>query len=191
MDNWKSGVRALVVGAAVTMGVGVYAQGPGQPWTSIGAAGSVDEADAGKVVVYDTGSIALASSSRSATAVVRYNVVATPGLVPAALNDPDEPTLDLRASIRDTGQTARVVVRLQQMDRASGAITTIAAIDSDTFESEASDAYVERGCLVRIQGVSQTRLDCSRNVYFVDVRLMKTAASGNPGVKFVSIEKSE
>jgi hypothetical protein len=160
-------------------------------WTTIGATGDVDEADVSKVLKHDTGSIAL-KSSVVGRAVVRYNVVAVGGLEND--DDPAEPepsySMGLNALVRDTGPTARVIVRLRQMNRETGALTTLATLDSDGWDSFADDQYHRRGVIIRRSpGDLVLGLDFVENAYFVEVELIKTAASGNPGLKAIAIVK--
>jgi hypothetical protein len=93
---------------------------------------------------------------------------------------------ELRANLRDTGPGARVIARLMRLgiggEAVVGELTSIAEIDSDTFPSATSDRYItHRACLY---GEPGPIVDFT---YYVDVQLIKTTATANPGLMSLQI----
>jgi hypothetical protein len=143
-------------------------------WSAAGATGAVDEADLSMYRFNDTGSISIKSSVARGTLNVRFPI----GPLTWVPQEGDCP--NIRANLRDTGAGARVIVRLMRLgiggEAATGELTSIAEIDSDRFPI-ASTQYVKlEACL---NGEPGPLVDFS---YYVDVQLIKTTATANPGL---------
>jgi hypothetical protein len=145
----------------------------GQPWTSIGAVGMVDDGE-----VTFTGPLAYLASD---SAVLRYNVVAVEGLFATAGAAPTRAFL--RARFRDNGDTNHVVVRLKSQ-RLTGAdagdITTLMTIDSDDYPG--SSSFQTRSIWCDGGGFS---FDFVNNAYFVEVTMTR---SGSPTAGLAAIQ---
>ena len=128
MKNSKSklmmGVKSLCGLALLLAGLAATSQAQvvlGQPWTTIGAAGTVDDGE----VTY--------------TAVLRYNVVAVDGLFATAGPAPTRTILTAR--FRDNGDNNHVIVRLKSQRLTgpnAGDITTLMTIDSNDYPGSSS-----------------------------------------------------
>jgi hypothetical protein len=118
-------------------------------WTTVGSAGTLDEASEGKVffdraVVQKGDTLVVAPATRQIrtdgttvdttdSAVIRYNVTAVDGLFGL-------PDLAMIVRFRDEGKTARVIAQLIEVDLATGAEVTRL-----TFDSDAPDVHVLSG----------------------------------------------
>jgi hypothetical protein len=161
--------RALLPSVAsilLTVSIGAAparAQSP-DAWTTVGSAGTVDEADLTLVQLGTPvpGAVSMRPVLRG-TVHVRYNVVAVGGVVNA-------PSLALQARLLDGGDAQRVVLRLKEYGFHTGLTTTLLTLDSDTFP--ASPAFQ----LVSTDGCSApfTTLNFTDNAYFVDVELSRS-----------------
>jgi hypothetical protein len=143
-------------------------------WSAPGATGVVDDADQKIVQFNGTGSVSIKPSA-SGTLNVRFGV----GDLLWTPQDGDCP--EIRANLRDTGAGARVIVRLMRLgiggEAEIGELATIATIDSDRFPSAGSTRYINhRACL---NAEPRELFDFT---YFVDVQLIKTTATANPGL---------
>ena len=155
-------------------------------WSTIGAAGIVDEASVGKVLMHDTGSATLRSGFIG-TAQIRYPI---PYKIDMTGENPDggeRPLWNVHMLVRDTGRNARVVVTLLRVDEHSGEVTTIATWNSNTdqgFGLEGSpnyrDAWIDNGRL-------EIDFAPERSAYFIDVKLTRTASTGDPGIRLIKI----
>lgn len=88
----------------------------------------MDEADLGTVAL-SSNTAAVSGAATNATVDIRYNVVAVDGLFGG------DGTKILSARIADNGAAAQVIVRLQQLNISTGAITTLAELNSNAFPS--------------------------------------------------------
>lgn len=144
-------------------------------WTTVGSAGTVDEADLGIVLLGSplSGAV-MVSPAAVGTLHVRYNVV--------KVNlGPSGGFLALRSRFR-AGDGGRVVMRLKRYASLTGAITTMLTLDSNDFPLTA---------LWQVQEVSPCTLglvlDFDKNAYFMDVEITKTAAAGNPALGVIQV----
>ena len=129
-----TGLKSLFVLALVVAGLAATSQAQtvlGQPWTTIGAAGTVDDGE-----VSFTGPLAYLASEG---AVLRYNVVSVDGLFATSGAMPTRTILTAR--FRDNGDNNHVIVRLKSQ-RLTGAnagdITTLMTIDSNDYPGSSS-----------------------------------------------------
>ncbi len=144
-------------------------------WTAVGSDGTPDDLDA---AMFDTAGSAVQVKSGAplpATLDVRYNVVAVQGVF-----SPGD-GVRLTARFRDNGGSARVLVRLFQVNFATGTATLRLTVDSNVFPPGAGyQTQSEATC----SGNFFNFLD---NAYYVHVTLAKSAAAGNPGLQLLQI----
>src|SRR5262245_5253500 len=150
-------------------------------WTTVGSAGTVDEADTGKLVfqgsavafpelISTTGPITQAAKAEASavfplptqttTGTIRYNVTAVDGLF--------EPGSDLGMTVRyrDDGGWAQVLVRLYEQDIYTGATRLMMTFDSNAFAP--SPYYQTQGVGVTL---SYPQFDFSQKAYFIEATL--------------------
>jgi hypothetical protein len=137
-----------------------------KPWTSVGSAGTVDEADA-SLVSYNQGIATIAAGAAVGTSVdIRYNVVAVDGVFGGE-------GIALVARFRDAGATERVILRLKRYSLVNGATQTLLTLDSNVYP--ASAAFQTRSV-----GTCSADFDFANNGYFVEAQLIRTGAGGLP-----------
>ena len=158
-------------------------------WSAIGATAVVDEASVGKVVMNDTGSIAMAPRVVG-TVQVRWQI--SPFTVADSTRD-----LCLRVRVRDLGATDRVVVRVREMTVFNGTVNTLATWDSNTAADFAGTPFEMEGnvnyrmgvvCPLRRGGQELREPEWFPRSYFVDATMTRTDATGNPGVMAIRID---
>jgi hypothetical protein len=172
-------------------------------WTTVGSAGTVDEADTGKVVLQGSTvafpeilpplpTIASANAETNAqialptvttTATVRYNVTAVDGLFEAGNH------LGMTVRYRDDGGWAQVLIRVYEQDIHTGATALLLSFDSNAFAT--SPNY-------QTQGVSVARpawgFDFNQKAYFIEATLSKTSSAisiqgGRPGLAIIKLNR--
>ena len=154
-------------------------------WSTPASAGIVDEDSASRVIFHDSGSAAIRPGVASGTVKLRYPVTHGP-----AQFDGFDAAACMKLSVRDTGPTARVIVQLVAIDAASGARTVLGSFDSDERFSTGSDQYRATGaCSFRRPDVvdSLQGFDHAKYSYYIDVTLIRTDSSGNPGIKHIGL----
>lgn len=159
-------VPILVLLATVVAGHATPAGAQLRMWTSVGSAGTVDEADA--ALASFNGAVASVKSTKTGTLNIRYNVVAVDGLFGGD-------GIYLLMRFRDTGAGARVVARLKRVNLATGVTTTLLTADSDAV---AGNPDFQVGEVSNCSGGP----DFFANAYFVDVEITKTSETANPGL---------
>ena len=168
MKNSKSklmmGVKSLCGLALLLAGLAATSQAQvvlGQPWTTIGAAGTVDDGE----VTY-TGPLAYLDSDG---AVLRYNVVAVEGLFA-------------------NGDNNHVIVRLKSQRLTgpnAGDITTLMTIDSNDYPG--SSSFQTRSIWCDGGGFS---FDFVNHAYFVEVTMTRTALPISAGLESIQIGRT-
>jgi hypothetical protein len=158
-----------------------------QFWSVPGFVGSVDEADTSIYKFNDTGSVSIKSSVARGTLNLRYPVQ---GGVPGEFFPPDSgDCTQIRAMFRDTGPGARVIVRLMRLsiggDLVLGELSSLAEIDSDRMPNSGDRYTKSHACLTEHPGLF------GDYAYFVDVQLIKTTATANPGLMSLQICNNE
>jgi hypothetical protein len=159
-------------------------------WSATGNTAIVDEASIGDVVMYDTGSVALAPRFVG-TAQVRRPINHVGGFL-----DPER-DLCLWVRVRDLGATDRVVIRVRELTDFNGIVSTLATWDSDTatdfagtpFETDGDTRY-RMGvlCPIRRGGQELKTFEWDVRTYYVEATLTRTIASGNPGIMAVRVD---
>jgi hypothetical protein len=150
-----------------------------QPWTSAGAAGTVDQASL-PFVAYGNPLPVLAGNTDDIGAVsvqpfaprtvrVRYNVVSVPGI----LGNNVELTLTARYLSASAGD--HVLVTLKQYNLASGATTTLLTLDSASFPPS-PDFQVQTSAPTSCEAFNG--LDFVNNSYYVQLEMRKPAPAG-------------
>jgi hypothetical protein len=170
-------------------------------WTTVGSAGTVDEADAGKLVFQGsavsfpeilpplptTQATQAESNSRiilptqTTSATIRYNVTAVDGLFEAGSE------LGMTVRFRDDGGWAQVLVRLYEQDIYTGATNLLLTFDSNAFIP--SPNYQTQGVGVALP---YPQFDFSQKAYFIEATLSKTSSvisinGGNPGLAIIKL----
>jgi hypothetical protein len=175
---------------AVVSAVIVFAWAPdasAQFWSTPGFVGIVDEADTSIHAFGSNGAVAIRSAVARGTLNLRYPVQ---GGVPGEFFPPDSgDCTQIRAMLRDTGRGARVIVRLMRLsiggDLVLGELSSIAEIDSDTRLPSGNRYSRYSACLTEHPGAF------GDYAYFVDVQLIKTSATANPGLMSLQICNNE
>ncbi len=185
MKNSKTkltmGVRSLCGLALLLTGLAATSRAQtvlGQPWTSIGAAGTVDDGE-----VTFTGPLAYLASDG---AVLRYNVVAVEGLFATSGLLPTRTILTAR--FRDNGDNNHVVVRLRSQRLTgpdAGDITTLMTIDSNDYPG--SSSFQTRSIWCDGGGFS---FDFVNHAYFVEVTMTRTALPITAGLAAIRIGRT-
>jgi len=157
---------------AMVLSVPVLAHAQAGAWTTVGSAGTVDEADTSICTM--TGGVLAVSGAAAlpANLDIRYNVVAVDGLY--------EDCIKMAVRFKDNGDNSRVIVRLKQYGLATGTTSTMLTLDSNNFGSDA---------LYQLQSVATCNksFNFGENAYFVEATLTKSAAGGAPGLAVIKI----
>ncbi len=175
-------------------------------WTTVGSAGTIDEASTSKLVMSgsfisfpdlilpplptDTFepaerlSAAAALPLETVTGTVRYNVTATDGLFENGAY------LGMRARIRDNGDNAQVVLRLYEVNIDTGATVPVLTLNSDSFTPSANYQTVGTSTFV-----GSNRINFQQNAYYIEATLTKKQSSvtpiggGKPGIAVIQLQK--
>lgn len=144
-----------------------------QCWTSVGSAGTVDEADL-NIVAISSNTTAVNASTVAATVEVRYNIVATAGLFGGECN-----VKTLTARYADNGSSAQVIIRLYTFNIQTGVSSTLVELNSNNFP---------QSTVAQARSVSYSgNFNFSTNIYYIEVQLIKTNTSGNPLIRALQI----
>lgn len=172
-------------------------------WTTVGSAGTIDEADTGKLVMQGstiafpellgplptdnfperTTAAAIPFPEQTVTATVRYNVVATDGLFENGAY------LGMKARLRDDGDRAQVVLRLYEVNIDTGATSLVMTLDSNTFAP--SSNYQTVGASVFVGN----RINFLQNAYYIEATMVQKKSSivafggGRPGIAVIQLNK--
>jgi hypothetical protein len=166
-------------------------------WTTVGSAGTVDEADLNKVrlqgstiqfpeILPPTTDITFAQGLpiplETVTATVRYNVVATDNLFDNGTH------LAMRSRFRDDGNNAQVIMRLIEVNILTGASAVILTLDSNNFTANANyqTEYVST--------FIGNRINFLDNAYFIEATLVQkrspiAAFGGRPGISIIQLNR--
>ena len=157
----------LIVPAVLTVLIGASNAGAqAAPWTTVGSAGTVDEADLALVQLGTPipGAVSMQSVLKGVVHV-RYNVVAVGGVL-------NLPGINMSARYLDRGDGQRVVLQLKEYNVFTGLTTTLLTLDSDKFPSlpvfQQQFVSTDNDCRPPF-----TTLNFGENAYFVDVTLSR------------------
>jgi hypothetical protein len=163
--------RAAAAALLLTVLAGT-AHAQDHPWTTVGSAGVVDEADTG-IVEFVAGEARVpAGAAANSVLNLRYNVVSLEGM--------DGPGFQiLRVRFRDNGNAARVQLALRQYNSSTGLTSTVATFDSNTYA--AAVGYQTRSACIAINW------DFVDGPYFIEATLTKSAAGGQPALGTIQL----
>ncbi|MEA2342608.1 MAG: hypothetical protein QOF63_777 [Thermoanaerobaculia bacterium] len=188
-------IHSLVLFAAsitFCISTAVHAQVPGASciWTTAGSAGTVDETDVSKVFLdhaivqsgHPIGGVSTAAAQATpvlrptTSAVIRYNITPVEGLFVSG-------GMALQVRYLDVGSDARVVVKVIQVDMASGLEKVRVTFDSNT--ATASTGYTVGGA----EECVATRFDFIKNGYYVEATLTRSSVVANSaaGIQLIKI----
>ncbi|MCU1384491.1 MAG: hypothetical protein JWL71_3188 [Acidobacteria bacterium] len=171
---------------AAVFAAGAAASDATQYWSVTGSTGIVDEGSASLVSFSDTGSATIRNGVSSGTVQLRFPVLPVGELA----RNVDYKTAHwcLGMLYRDDGAHARVVVTLKSVNVTTGVTTVHGSVDSDA--SSTTGAAYTNLTLCRLtngDGTTMTSFFSGESAYYVDAKLIRTAADGNPGLRAVQI----
>lgn len=196
---------ALLAVTLLTLTLTATAQTPGYKkiWTTVGSAGTVDEADTakfffdksvvqlGKILILQPGAEAAPTPMNrvntiafpTESAVVRYNITPVDGLFPDAGT---RPAVEMKLRYLDTG-SAQVVAKLIEVDLATGAETVRLTFDSNKFAG--ANGYQVNSitdCL------PSWRFDFVNKGYYVEATLTHSAffIGSAAGISLIKVQQS-
>ena len=171
-------------------------------WTTVGSAGTIDEASTSKLVMQgatisfpeilppergiisaDSAAFAIQIPQETVTGVVRYNVVATDGLFENGA------FLGMKSRFRDDGNNAQVILRLFEVNIDTGATSLVLTLDSNAFPASAN---------YQTQSVSTfvgNRINFLENAYYIEATLVQKRSpltpigGGRPGLAVIQLQK--
>ena len=170
-----SSLAAIVLVGALALSTSPPAFGQSRCWTTVGSAGTVDEADMG-IVLLELHKATIKPTLRAGTVNVRYNIVATEGL-----SGGDRIGMQVRYT--DNGASAQVVVRLNEINLHTGATNTRISFDSNMFPQAAGAQLQGAGTACG----SGSFFNFTANAYYLDVEITKTGISGTPVLEGVNV----
>ena len=101
-----------------------------KPWTTVGSAGTVDEASLSVVSLNGPFASVRASAALPATVIIRYNVTAVDGLLTPGGGH------CIVANWRDNGSGAQVIVSLKRFNLSTYEVTTLDTLNSNDFDQD-------------------------------------------------------
>jgi hypothetical protein len=171
---WSPLASMMLIGILCCQAAVVSAQDP--CWSMGGSTGTIDEADL-NIVTLTNNTAAASSAITSATADIRYNVVAVDGIFGG-----DNNTKTLTVRFADNGAAAQVLVSLRRVHSVTGVLTTLAQLNSNNYPP--STVAQTRSISFNCQG---PEFDFENHIYYIEVQLIKTGAGGNPLVRSFNI----
>lgn len=168
---------ATILGVMMAAATTISAQTPFRSWTTVGSAGTLNQADQNKVV-YSGGVISFPDAPgtggggnllplQTVQAVIRYNVTAVDGLFFQTGR------LCMQTRFRDDGNRARVLLRLIEFNIDTGGTTSRLTFDSNTVAAQANFQ-------TNSASTDWHAFDFSRNAYYVEATLTKQHPIGTP-----------
>jgi len=166
-------------------------------WTTVGSAGTIDEADTGKLVMQGSTisfpellpperfsnelSFGFPVQTETVSATVRYNVVATDGLFENGA------FLGMRSRFRDDGDRAQVILRLFEVNIENGTTSLLLTLDSNNFAPSSS---YQTNAVSTFVG---NRINFQQNAYFIEATLIQKKSAltpvggGRPGIAVIQL----
>jgi hypothetical protein len=137
------------------------------PWTTVGAAGTVDNNDLALYGTDDGTGLMFFADSATGTLNVKYNIVAGSGNM-------------MTARFRDNGNAARVILQLRRYGINTGVTSEpLATLDSNTYSPDSS---------FRTQGVCFTEaFDFENYAYYINAIITRTATTGEPAIGAIKL----
>lgn len=162
--------RLPLIAIAAVLAAGA-AQAQSNPWTTVGSAGVVDEADT-SLVDFVAGEARMRSNAAVGSVLnLRYNVVSLPGF-----SGPGQYVM--RTRFRDNGAGANVRLDLRRYQN-NGINSLQATFDSD--DHAASAAYQTQAECVLVDW------DFATSAYYIEASLHKSAAAGTPALALIQL----
>jgi hypothetical protein len=156
-------------------------------WSAAGFTGVVDKSSLSSFIFNDAGSVSIRSGVSSGVVKLRYPVLGGPASTPGG-----DTAFCMRLSVRDTGASARVIATLKAIRASDGAQITLGTFDTDASFNPVtpSDQYqMFSSCDIRdpqsvtpLNGFDYLQFD-----YYIEVQLIKTDSTGNPGIKHLGM----
>lgn len=141
------------------------------PWTTVGSAGVVDEADTG-IVEFVLGEARVRAAAAAGSVLdLRYNVVSLQGF-----SGPGQYRLVVR--FRDNGDAARVLLNLRRYNT-TGPTTQVHAFDSNAYAPQVGYQTQQQCILVNWDFVA--------GPYYIEATLTKSAAAGQPALATIQL----
>lgn len=157
-----SKIRALA--SALMLAAAAAAQA--SPWTTIGSAGVVDEADNNLVEFVNGEARMRADAPVGAVLNLRYNILALEGFS-------GNQQVSWLNRYRDNGAGSRVRLYLRQYN-STGTTSTLATFDSDTLPPNVGYQNQQKCVLLE--------WDFEDGPFYIEAELTKVAADGNPAL---------
>lgn len=163
-ESWARGLLALTL-------AGLAGAAQSAPWTTIGSAGALDDADMGEIDFSD--GIAAISNAAPDTTVsyLRYNI-------PSMAGFKGSKTMQWRARFRDTGADAQVRLFLRKY-RFDGVSENLTTFDSNAFPS--SSLYQQQSQCILVDW------DFTSGAYYIQAQLTRSAAGGSAGLGLIQL----
>jgi len=133
-------------------------------WTTVGAAGTVDNDDLALYATDDGTGMMFFANGVNGTLNVKYNIDGLPGLTNA-----------LVVRYRDNGNSARVILQLRRYGLSSG-VTSDPLVTLDSNIWPASDSF-ETGTICTAHN-----FDFENYAYYINAIITKSAGTGNPAL---------
>jgi hypothetical protein len=172
MNIRKTLSRTAAVAAAVAASWAGTASAQVHPWTTVGSAGVVDEADTG-IVDFMNGEARMAAAAPAGAVLnLRYNVVSLPGFSGFG-------QYLVRVRFRDNGAAGRVQLNLRRYNSGTGILSQIVAFDSNAYP--AAVGYQTRQICVGLNW------DFVAGPYYIEAALTKSGALGQPALGTIQI----
>jgi hypothetical protein len=158
-------------------------------WTAAASTGVIDEADLNNIVLNNDGSASIASTVNSVTTKVRFNITDVSGVEPSEEEGQIGNIPGIEIAYRDNGPGARVYVKVKRIHIGLsisggqlGTVDELATMDSDTHP--ASSGWQTMSSTMRKVDFlcCRTGLRFPDYAYVVEVQLIKSASTGNPGL---------
>jgi hypothetical protein len=163
-------IRQPLLAIAAVLAAGA-AQAQSNPWTTVGSAGVVDDADTG-IVDFVAGEARMRGDAAVGSMLnLRYNVVSLPGF-----SGPGQYLM--RARFRDNGAGANVRLDLRRYAN-NGTNSVMATFNSDDY-SASSNYQTQAECLL-------VDWDFSTSAYYIEATLHKGAAAGTPALGLIQL----
>lgn len=163
----RSALRHTTLAALLACSAGAMAA----PWTTIGSAGVVDEADAGLVDFMNGEARMRADAPAGSVLNIRYNIVALEGF--EGLNQ-----VSWQARFRDNGNGARVRLFLRQYNK-TGTTSQLEIFDSNAYGSAVG--YQLQG---KCTGVDW---DFDNGPFYIEAELTKSTDGGAPALGLMTL----
>jgi hypothetical protein len=152
------------------------------PWTTIGSAGTVDQADQDIAVFSGSWAGVSASAALPATVNVRYNIVSVDGLIQGGGRH------YMKVRYLDNGDQARVVVYLKELDLTTGVTTTRMTFDSNSYPQSflGQSQTMNVGCTFPFPP-APWGYNFEEKAYYLETQLIKTGSSGSAWVDSIQL----